>query len=62
MKPAAKQSPLGGATRIDQDAIGARLREMFDEVVKEPVPDDFLELLRRAGERHPTGGPDVDAG
>lgn len=23
---------------------------MFDEVVNEPVPDDFLEILRRADE------------
>jgi len=35
--------------RLRQRAIGARLRQMFDEVVNEPVPDEFLEILRRAG-------------
>jgi hypothetical protein len=34
--------------RLRQRAIGARLRQMFDEVVNEPVPDEFLEILRRA--------------
>jgi hypothetical protein len=28
--------------------IGVKLRHMFDEVVNEPVPDEFLEILRRA--------------
>ena len=32
-------------------AIGVRLRQMFDEVVNEEVPDEFLEILRRADER-----------
>ena len=34
--------------RLRQQAIGARLRQIFDDVVNEPVPDDFLEILRRA--------------
>ncbi|MDP3745932.1 MAG: NepR family anti-sigma factor [Phenylobacterium sp.] len=34
--------------RLRQQAIGVRLRQMFDEVVSEPVPDEFLEILRRA--------------
>ncbi len=34
--------------RLRQQAIGVRLRQMFDEVVNEPVPDDFLDILRRA--------------
>jgi hypothetical protein len=25
-----------------------KLRQMFDEVVNEPVPDEFLDILRRA--------------
>ena len=37
--------------RLRQQAIGQRLRQMFDEVVNEPVPEDFLEILRRADER-----------
>lgn len=37
--------------RLRQQAIGQKLRQMFDEVVNEPVPDDFLDILRRADER-----------
>lgn len=29
------------------DIIGRRLREYYDEVAREPVPDRFLELLNR---------------
>ena len=29
------------------DMIGRRLRDYFDEVAKQPVPDRFLELLNR---------------
>ena len=45
-----KDVPLDEA-RLRQQAIGVKLRQMFDEVVSEPVPDDFLEILRRADER-----------
>ena len=34
--------------RLRQQAIGVKLRQMFDEIVSEPVPDDFLDILRRA--------------
>ena len=37
--------------RLRQQAIGIRLRQIFDEVVNEEVPDEFLEILRRADER-----------
>jgi hypothetical protein len=37
--------------RLRQRAIGVKLRQMFDEVVNEPVPDEFLDILRRADER-----------
>ena len=37
--------------RLRQQAIGVRLRQMFDEVVNEEVPPEFLEILRRADER-----------
>ncbi|WP_291840997.1 NepR family anti-sigma factor, partial [Brevundimonas sp.] len=33
-----------------------KLRHMFDEVVNEPVPDEFLDILRRADERSGEGG------
>lgn len=39
--------PLDEA-RLRQRAIGVKLRQMFDEVVNEPIPDDFLSILRRA--------------
>jgi hypothetical protein len=35
-------------THLRQQAIGMRLRTMFDEVVSEPVPESFLDILRRA--------------
>lgn len=37
--------------RLRQQAIGVKLRQMFDQVVGEPVPDEFLEILRRADQR-----------
>lgn len=43
-----KGSPSLDDARLRQQAIGARLRQMFDDVVNEPVPDDFLDILRRA--------------
>lgn len=47
--------PRSGAgleeARLRQQAIGVKLRHMFDEVVNEPVPDEFLDILRRADER-----------
>ncbi len=41
--------------RLRQQAIGVKLRQMFDEVVSEPVPDEFLEILRRADARRSDG-------
>ena len=37
--------------RLRQQAIGAKLRQMFDELVNEPVPEEFLDILRRADAR-----------
>lgn len=42
--------------RLRQQAIGVRLRQMFDEVVNEQVPDEFLEILRRADNRSSENG------
>lgn len=36
--------------RLRQQAIGVKLRQMFDDVVNEPVPDEFLNILRKADE------------
>lgn len=41
--------------RLRQQAIGVKLRQMFDDVVAEPVPDEFLDILRRADDRTATG-------
>ncbi len=43
--------PLLEEARLRQQAIGVKLRHLFDEVVNEPVPDEFLEILRRADQR-----------
>lgn len=48
--PADAEAPLEEA-RLRQQAIGVKLRHLFDEVVNEPVPDEFLEILRRADQR-----------
>lgn len=51
--------PKGGASleeaRLRQQAIGVKLRHMFDEVVNEPVPDEFLAILKRADDRSREG-------
>jgi hypothetical protein len=49
-KPPASGPGLEEA-RLRQQAIGVKLRHMFDEVVNEPVPDEFLDILRRADEK-----------
>ncbi|WP_293826921.1 NepR family anti-sigma factor [uncultured Brevundimonas sp.] len=43
--------------RLRQQAIGVKLRHMFDEVVNEPVPDEFLEILKRADAKAALDGP-----
>lgn len=48
---AGKRSPALSEARLRQQAIGSRLRELFDEVVNEPVPEEFLDILRRADSR-----------
>lgn len=35
------------AIRTRQRAIGRELRRMYDDVVKEPVPNELLDLLRK---------------
>jgi hypothetical protein len=44
------------SVRARQRALGRELRRMFDNVAKEPVPDDFLDLLRRIDESDGDGG------
>lgn len=45
MRPA---EPDIAEARLRQQAIGVRLRRLFDDVVSEPVPDEFLDILKRA--------------
>ena len=42
--------------RLRQQAIGVKLRQMFDDVVNEPVPDEFLDILRKADKRSSENG------
>jgi hypothetical protein len=37
--------------RVRQRAIGRELRRIYDNVVKESVPDDFVALLQKMDER-----------
>lgn len=46
-----KSSAVLDEARLRQQAIGVRLRQMFDQVVNEEVPDEFLDILRRADSR-----------
>ena len=51
-----KVSAVLDEARLRQQAIGAGLRQMFDEVVNEPVPDEFLDILRKADKRTSENG------
>jgi hypothetical protein len=44
-----KTAPRENATELQerQSVIGHELRRMFEEVVKEPVPSEMLDLLRQ---------------
>ena len=50
MRRSRSKSPSLDEARLRQQAIGVKLRQMFDEVVNEPVPDEFLQILRRGDE------------
>lgn len=39
------------AIRVRQRAIGRELRRVFDNVVREPIPEEFLNLLQKIDER-----------
>jgi hypothetical protein len=38
------------AVRVRQKALGRELQRLFDDVVHEPVPDEFLILLKQLDE------------
>ena len=46
-----RREPDMADSRLRQQAIGVRLRTLFDEVVSEPVPDEFLAILQKADDR-----------
>jgi hypothetical protein len=43
------------AVKARQRAIGRELRRMYDDVTREKVPDDFLDLLRKIDESNDPG-------
>ena len=43
------------AVRARQRAIGRELRRIYDGVVSEPVPDEFLDLLRQIDDTEDAG-------
>lgn len=46
----------GGRARLGREAqqkIGQQLRAMYDDVVKEGVPDRFADMLRQLKEKDP---------
>ena len=49
VKDQQKQEKTAGA-RERQRVIGRELRRMYDEVVQEPIPDDFMGLLKQIDE------------
>jgi len=49
--PRRRGDPALDEARLRQQAIGVKLRQIFDQVVNEPVPDEFLDILRRADRR-----------
>ena len=43
--------------RAVQSRIGDHLRQMYDELVQQPVPDRFVELLSRLAQRDEERAP-----
>lgn len=48
------RSPKPALSSDSQAFIGLKLRELYDDVVAEPVPDRFLELLGKLGKSDDT--------
>lgn len=42
--------------RVRQRAIGRELKRMYDGVANEPVPQDFLDLLKQIDKEKAEGG------
>ena len=54
-----KPNEKARAIRARQRAIGRELRRMYDDVAQEPVPDDFMDLLRQIDEAEDKSGKKV---
>jgi hypothetical protein len=54
-----KPTEKARAIRARQRAIGRELRRMYDDVAQEPVPDDFMDLLRQIDEVDDKNGKKV---
>jgi Anti-sigma factor NepR len=54
-----KPSEKARAIRARQRAIGRELRRMYDDVAQEPIPDEFMELLRKIDENDDKSGKKV---
>ncbi|HEX3810855.1 MAG TPA: NepR family anti-sigma factor [Rhizomicrobium sp.] len=46
----------GRVVRVRQRAIGRELRRMYDDVAREPIPDEFLDLLQKIDDSGKGGG------
>ena len=53
--PSSSPESPGRLGRDVQAKIGSQLRALYDEVVKEGVPDRFVELLQRLNEKDEGG-------
>jgi hypothetical protein len=42
--------------RARQRAIGRELRRMYEDVAREPIPDDFLDILHKMDDPDKSGG------
>lgn len=63
-KSAANDTPA--KNKFDKEAlpdkIGSSLRQLYDEVLSEDVPDDFLNLLRKADSKGASAGKRAGSG
>ncbi len=46
-----------GLDRAAQGRLGDNLRAMYDDLIRQPVPDRFKDLLARLDDRDRTKGP-----
>jgi hypothetical protein len=54
-----KPTEKARAIRARQRAIGRELRRMYDDVAQEPVPDEFMDILRQIDEGADPSGKKV---